>query len=480
MITQKIAEAKLAKRKLFFQTLIIILLLSVLCVLLIVWASMPKTIHDSSKAESSQTLDIVDIPVVTESAQDNETLRQAYLESYAHYENTLKPELNKIELQQWDKALAERLNTTERSAIKQFGEAKYAQAKATLDTLIKHAETAITDSQDQFKTAIQDARQAFDNNQYQPAKLAISKALMLDNSSQQAIDLAERIEQLPEIASLVDQINVAKVENDLQTELTLINQLLTLTPESEALKQRAQTLHSTLDNQKFQSFIAQSYTAIENGRIDAAKTALNQARNIHPNRAEISDVNSAILQYEKNQRVQNALSNARQAETKDDWQTVKTNLEQVIKETPNNQTATDKLAMANAILSLNNKIDDYLKTPYRLSNGQLSEQARSAINQATNYRNQSPSLTTKRRELENVLTAVNRTIPVEVRSDNKTHIQVRGVGNVGVIDAKEIQLKPGQYTFEGKRPGFKSKLVEVTIPYDVSRYSLTLVCDEPI
>ncbi|HAO23539.1 MAG TPA: hypothetical protein DCQ49_00205, partial [Methylophaga sp.] len=184
-------------------------------------------------------------------------------------------------------------------------------------------------------------------------------------------------EQLPEIASLVDQINVAKVENDLQTELTLINQLLTLTPEREALKQRAQTLQSTLDNQKFQSFIAQSYTAIENGRIDAAKTALNQARNIHPNRAEISDVNSAILQYEKNQRVQNALSNARQAETKDDWQTVKTNLEQVIKETPNNQTATDKLAMANAILSLNNKIDDYLKTPYRLSNGQLSEQARS-------------------------------------------------------------------------------------------------------
>jgi hypothetical protein len=480
MITQKIAEAKLAKRKLFFQTLIIILLLSVLCLLLIVWASMPKTTKTISEADTQQPVESVERPALSDGPQDDASLRQAYLEAYAHYENTLKPELNKIDLQQWDNALAERLKTTETAAIKQFGEAKYAQASTTLDELIKLAETTINDSQDQFQTAMQDAQQAFDDNQYQPAKLAISKALMLDTTSQQATELADRIEQLPEIVSLVEQINVAKVENDLQTELTLINELLKLTPEREALKQRAQTLQSTLNNQRFQSLIAQSYTAIENGRIEAAKTALSQARNIHPNRSEIGDVNSAIQQYEKNQRVQTSLANAAQAESRDDWQTVKTSLEQVIKETPNNQSATDKLAMANSILSLNNKIDDYLKTPYRLSNSELGDQARAAINEATKYRNQSASLTTKSRELENLLTAVNRTIPVEVRSDNQTHILVRGVGNVGVTDSKVIQLKPGQYTFEGKRQGFKSKLVEVTIPYDLNSYSLRIVCDEPI
>jgi hypothetical protein len=367
---------------------------------------MPKTIKEASEAESSQPLESVDIPALTDSTQDKETLRQAYLEAYAYYENTLKPELNKIDLQQWDKALADRLKTSETAAVKQFGEAKYAQAKATLDGLIKLAETAITDSQNQFKTAMQDAQQAFDDNQYQLAKLAISKALMLDTTSQPAVDLAARIEQIPEIASLVEQINVAKVENDLQKELTLINKLLTLTPERETFKQRAQTLQTTLNNQRFQSLITQSYTAIENGRIDAAKSALSQARNIHPNRSEIGDVNAAIQQYEKNQRVQTALTNASQAESKDDWQTVKTNLEQVLKETPNNQSATDKLAMANTILSLNKKIDDYLKTPYRLSNPELVDQARSAINEAAKYRNQSASLTKQSRELENMLTCL--------------------------------------------------------------------------
>ena len=478
MIHQKIAEAKLAKRKLFFKTLLIIILLSVFCVALILWASVPKT--RSTSVETEQPLDIVESSPQENGNQDSETLRQQYLEAYAHFENTIKPELNKIDLPKWNEPLADRLNANESAAIEQFGEAKYAQANATLDALIKLAETAISDSQNQFESAMQNAQQAFDDNQYEQAKTAISKALMLDSSSNQASALAERIEQLPEIASLVEQIEVANVENNPQTELRLINQLLTLTPEREALKQRAQALQTTLNNQKFQSLISQSYAAIDDGRIEAAKSALSQARNIYSNRVELSDVNTAIQQYEKNQRIQSGLTNAAKAESNDNWQAVKTNLEQVVKENPNNQSATEKLTMANNILSLDKQIDDYLKSPYRLSNSQLAEQARGAINAAAAYRNQSLSLTRKSRELETVLTAVNQTVPVEVRSDNQTHILVRGVGNVGVVDSKVIQLKPGQYTFEGKRQGYKSKLVEVTIPYDVNRFSLTLVCDEPI
>tara|TARA_R100000687_G_scaffold73_2_gene57 strand:- start:580 stop:2016 length:1437 start_codon:yes stop_codon:yes gene_type:complete len=478
MIHQKIAEAKLAKRKLFFKTLLIIILLSVFCVALILWASVPKT--RSTSVETEQPLDIVESSPQENGNQDSETLRQQYLEAYAHFENTIKPELNKIDLPKWNEPLADRLNANESAAIEQFGEAKYAQANATLDALIKLAETAISDSQNQFESAMQNAQQAFDDNQYEQAKTAISKALMLDSSSNQASALAERIEQLPEIASLVEQIEVANVENNPQTELRLINQLLTLTPEREALKQRAQALQTTLNNQKFQSLISQSYAAIDDGRIEAAKSALSQARNIYSNRVELSDVNTAIQQYEKNQRIQSGLTNAAKAESNDNWQAVKNNLEQVVKENPNNQSATEKLTMANNILSLDKQIDDYLKSPYRLSNSQLAEQARAAINAAAAYRNQSLSLTRKSRELETVLTAVNQTVPVEVRSDNQTHILVRGVGNVGVVDSKVIQLKPGQYTFEGKRQGYKSKLVEVTIPYDVNRFSLTLVCDEPI
>jgi hypothetical protein len=65
-------------------------------------------------------------------------------------------------------------------------------------------------------------------------------------------------------------------------------------------------------------------------------------------------------------------------------------------------------------------------------------------------------------------------------SDNMTDVRVRGIGKLGVILHKTIQLKPGNYTFEGTRKGFKSKLLQVLIPYDQNNYSVSIICDESI
>lgn len=478
MIEQKIATARQAKRKRFYQTLISIVLLSIACVVLLFWVSMPK---NSSESDSDERLPSQTSEPVGESAeQDTEALRQAYLDAYAHYQNTLKPELNKIELPQWDAALAKRLAEQESVAVKQFGEARYAEAKILVDRLVQTAETAIEDSRQQFESAMQNAREAFDDNAYQPAKQAIETAMLHDNTSTEAAALAERIEQLPEIAELVRQIDVARVENDRQKELSLINQLLTLTPERDALKQRAKLLQSEIDNQRYSASIAQAYAELENGRLTSAKSALEQARKIYPTRDEIADVSSAIQRYETDLQVKRNLSLASEVEAKDDWQQVKSYLEQAVKAKPDQQQANEKLAIANKILALQQQQEALLNSPYRLSNQQVADQARQTLNQAAQYRQQSATLAQQSQQLQSLLTAVNQSVNVEVRSDNQTYIQVRGVGHVGLVDSKVIQLKPGQYTFEGKRAGFKSKLMEVTIPYDASRFSLTLVCDEPI
>ncbi|MEQ8938939.1 MAG: hypothetical protein RLT30_09585, partial [Gammaproteobacteria bacterium] len=75
---------------------------------------------------------------------------------------------------------------------------------------------------------------------------------------------------------------------------------------------------------------------------------------------------------------------------------------------------------------------------------------------------------------------MNKKVDVVVKSDNKTNVLVRGVGIVGMTDSKTIQLKPGSYKFEGKREGYKSKLIDVLVPYDKNQMQLTVVCDEPI
>ncbi len=476
MINEKIAAAKKAKRLHIVQMLLFVLLLSFLGWGIIFFASQPKAPDTSSvEAESS-----AGETVVSDLIADDAARRQAYLEAYARFENELRPQLSKIDLPAWDKTLSEKLNTIEKQAVQQFAASNYASAYSSITQLIKLAEDSIADSQSQFAEAMQTAKNAFDNYDYLNAKKAIDKALILDTSSADAKKLAERIAQLPEINDLLNQIKIANAENNRRQERDLINQLLKLVPEREALKQRAQKLTSAMNTDLFQQHINQAYQALENANIVAAQSALDKAKQLYPDRAEVRDLNQAIQQSVQAQELQKLQTAAANAEAADNWMAVQTHRRQIQTLQPADKANADQLAAANKIVSLQQQMDAALAAPLRLSNQSAASDAEALLFEARNFHNQSATLAAKSQQLASVLMAANQPVAVEVRSDNQTFISVRGVGNVGVTDAKTIQLKPGNYTFEGKRTGYKSKLKEVQVPLDKASISVTLICDEPI
>ncbi len=476
MINEKIAAAKKAKRLHIVQMLLFVLLLSFLGWGIIFFASQPKAPDTSLVEAESSAVETVASDLIA----DDAARRQAYLEAYARFENELRPQLSKIDLPAWDKTLSEKLNTIEKQAVQQFAASNYASAYSSITQLIKLAEDSIADSQSQFAEAMQTAKNAFDNNDYLNAKKAIDKALILDTSSADAKKLAERIAQLPEINDLLNQIKIANAENNRRQERDLINQLLKLVPEREALKQRAQKLTSAMNTDLFQQHINQAYQALENANIVAAQSALDKAKQLYPDRAEVRDLNQAIQQSVQAQELQKLQTAAANAEAADNWMAVQTHRRQIQTLQPADKANADQLAAANKIVSLQQQMDAALAAPLRLSNQSAASDAEALLFEARNFHNQSATLAAKSQQLASVLMAANQPVAVEVRSDNQTFISVRGVGNVGVTDAKTIQLKPGNYTFEGKRTGYKSKLKEVQVPLDKASISVTLICDEPI
>ena len=96
------------------------------------------------------------------------------------------------------------------------------------------------------------------------------------------------------------------------------------------------------------------------------------------------------------------------------------------------------------------------------------------------YGNYSYSLTNQAADLNKLLDQMNKKQKVFVVSDNQTFVKVRGVGQVGLTPGRSIKLKPGNYTFEGSRKGYKSKLVKVLIPLGQNNTEVTMICDEPI
>lgn len=476
MINDKIAAAKQAKRRHLFKTLLFVLLISLLGLALIIWASLPKSADDASQdivVESESTSHLT-------SEVDGPLLREAYIEAFAEFENALRPQLNKIDLPQWDKPLADRLKSLESRALKQFSSGDYHEAYASIKTLSTQAESTISESKKQFEQAFQNAEDAFDDNDYARAKPAIDKAQLLDNTSEKAQKFGERVEKLPEIAELVSQIKTANAENNPQRERDLIKQLLKLTPEQESLKQRAQQLTNQLNTSQFQRHIAQGYQGLENAQPSSARTALNKAKQIYPGRAEVQKLGNAIQQAQETQRIRELQADATQAESAGNWTKVEASLRQIQSLRPNDKAVNEKLAVASDIVDLQSELDKTLASPYRLTDSAAADDAQALVAAARDYQAKSAILTNKSRELKALLEAVNQPVDVKIRSDNQTYITVRGVGIVGETEVKTIQLKPGNYTFEGKRPGYQSKLAEVQVPLDLKPVTLTLICDEPI
>jgi hypothetical protein len=485
ILEQKIIEAKAKQRDQLIKAiigLITISLFSTVLVLLISFGHInddeAEVVSPSDSIEIAQNIVAVS-PTPPPTAPD-ETLRQAYIDALSDYENNLKPELNKIDLTRWDQPRSQRLVILEDEALSKFSVADYAGALSSIEELKQLAQTLLSDSQQEFDQALSKAQNAYDEDRYDDAKFQIANALMLDKTSAEAETLSSKIDKLHEILTLLEKINTARVENKPEKELNLIKELVKLAPDREAVIQRKQVLIDTINNKNFKSYIAQSYQAITQGNAGKANQKIIAAKKIYPNRQEVRDAVVALRKLEKKQRLEMYLQKAHKAIDSDDWVTAKKQFEIAYREHAGDKSIQEPLVLATEIIALNNEFEQQINNPYRLSNKQLASRMKDKISQAAVYVGVSPSLNKKTTELSHLIESINKKVSVEIISDNQTYILVRGVGIVGITQSKTIQLTPGRYTFEGKRKGFKSKLINVLIPYNQTSFHLNIRCDEPI
>ncbi len=489
MLEQQLAEAKALRRKqllklsLGFITVVVIIAGAFIFTSCCYTGGVDKDeilteLSDTGQTKPNNHSLAETIPAETNSS--DEALRQQYITLISEYENQLQPQLAKIELNKWDAVRGNELQRLKQAALSAFSQANYQDALAQLQQASTLATALINDSQNAFATAFSKAESAYANDDYQTAKLQIDQALMLDRESVEAVELANKTQQLPALLPLLENIQAARIENNYRQERDYLTQLIELAPEREGLVERKQELTTIINNQRYESLVAQAYQAVKKGDAGKARKRLESAQRIYSNRSELSDISSSIAELERKQRLEKHLQSAQSAMASDQWTESKQYLTLALREDPNDKSIQQSLEKTNTILELNQLLSQHINNPYRLSSQQSSANADAVISKAERFRSDSPSLSRQADELAVLLEKMNNKVSVDVRSDNQTNVLVRGVGIVGVTEMKTIQLLPGYYTFEGKRKGYKSKLIDVLVPYDKATISLTVICDEPI
>ncbi len=473
MLEKRLEEARLRSTKLRKQITIGFLITISVCSLILV--SLSYFIFSTPK-DVSVTVSIKMKPAKA----DIEKVRNEFKEILQQYKNELEPRLQAANIKRWNQNAWFEINEQEKKAMLNFSNGDYPNALNNIQLLKAKSLAILEESEQIFKENMEKSALFLAEDHYDGAKLHVEKAMVVAPQSPEALALQQDIKKLQHILQLLSEAKAARAEHDLQKEYNLLQQVLQFSSGRTEVTERLNLLGQLIKNKKFDAHISLGFAEIENKQIKKARRHYQEAKKVDPKRKELKVLLGQLLAQEKTVRIQQALKQAEQAIRQDNWQQAKVNFAKVIKDMPGNETAIEGLKRANEILGLQSSLSQYINNPYRLTHSNVLSGAKKTLTQAQHASGYSFGIKRQTEQLRKLIATFNRLIPVTIMSDNKTYVLVRGIGKVGVISQKIIQLKPGNYTFEGTRNGFKSKLLQVLIPHDQNNYSVRIICDEPI
>jgi len=419
-------------------------------------------------------------PVVAPDAAANEAARDRFKVDLAAFQSALEPAVIHGDFARWDAAAQRRILDGKETAISLFSQGAYVAAVDEMARAGAAAEAALTAREQAFNDAFTAAEAAFGADSYDAASLAIDRALTIRPDSAPAGALKQRIDALPALLAKIEDAAVARVENNLEAERGHLEAALAIDPGRGELAPRLAEVRRLLRETRFAGHIVAGLKHVEARNLTSAQRSLDDARAIYPDRAEVDVLDEKIAGLEIELLIARLTATARAAARADDWATAEQTYIQLRRLAPADRGIAAGLAQAQTINQLHARAARHLATPGRLASEAVAAEAGSIVDAVAPLRDASPRLGVQADALADLVAAYAVKVPVRIVSDGKTNITVRGVGIVGKITERTIELRPGAYTFEGIREGFQAVLMRINIPPGQADLVLEIVPDERI
>jgi hypothetical protein len=376
---------------------------------------------------------------------------------------------------------SEAVIASKEKALTLFANGAYSDA---INMLKKADEMAVALEQSWHKAyedKLQQAQDSYKNEDVKPAELYLNKALAIKPTDARGLSLQQQLHSYPRVAALLQTLNVAKVENNLQKQADTLQQIISADSTRTEWVKELNLVTQKLNDLAFNQAINTGVKAIEQRNMRQAKTAYQRAKAIYPQREEVRTLQKNIAQQQTSNNIQSALNKAEKASQADDWQRV--------------LTITQSAGVANAslqkykqvaqnVLQAQRSADNYLSRPERLQDQNVRAQAKKFVSSNITTTLKSPAFAAQLKQLSEKIAAASLEQDVQISSNGKTDIWVLSVGHVGVIQEKTIRLKPGSYILEGRCAGYRNKQLAITVSSNSAINStnkpIHMVCDERI
>ncbi|GBL03610.1 lipopolysaccharide assembly protein LapB [Glaciecola sp. KUL10] len=472
----EVLQANADKRTLLFKRVLLffagILVIGVLVIL--IW--------QFSTSNNNQDSANVATPVAAENAPSKQALEAArtqFMQGMAMYEQTIAPLLSDERLIKFDRVSMQKAQALQNQALNSFASGGFIEGKASLEESIATVKQVEANWLDAVNTQLLDANRYFTEDQIDRARLSLNQALTLDPINQDALSLQTRIEAFLPVQDAIRAFNIAKTENNLSKQISALQQIVALDPNRSEYQAELNNLQEKQKDKQVATLVSRAYSSLESRDFVAANTHLSDLKRIEPSHSSIKEITSQLRAFNAQQEQTRVVNTVKNLFAEQQFSDVLTQGQIALATFPSNIELQRLVKQARDIQQVENALDGYIANPIRLQDTNIRVSAKETLKKAVSVITKSNDVAAKAKTLSDLLTQASALITVTVLSDNQTDIRVLGVGNVGKTVSKQIELSPGDYVFEGRREGFKSKQVKLNISTKQAT-SITVVCDERI
>ncbi|WP_462151164.1 tetratricopeptide repeat protein [Pseudoalteromonas xiamenensis] len=308
----------------------------------------------------------------------------------------------------------------------------------------------------------------------------LEQVLQINPSYVDAENLLTRIAIQGDVAKWFEQFKAAKAKGDFQTQIRALEQIVSAdTQNHEAHELLAQIKQQSAINH-FERLVEQVLEAIKNQQVEEAKNALRKAQQAEPQNPIIATLKTQVQTLSDNQQTQQFSEQLKLFQQSDEWETVALIANKATAQFPDNVNFAHVSQTAEEILRADKKLASYLSRPERLSDVGIKTKATEFLKSIEPLLLQSPKLSKRADLLSREVESYSLKINVIVHSDNRSTLKVLGVGVIGEVNSKQIELKPGRYRFEASRKGYKTEILEVDVQQTIKPLEVTLMCKEKV
>lgn len=333
---------------------------------------------------------------------------------------------------------------------------------------------------DRLTAALEQGARALEAYDADAAQRHFTIALAIDPQHAQARRGAARAKNLDRLAGILATAREHENNRQWKSAEEQYRAAQRLDPDAREAREGVERVTATIMQFEFRDAMSDALTAIENGALPEARRALEHARALKPESAEVVDAEQRLTRVVQANKIAQHRARAQRAEHQEHWRDAITEYQAVLVIDPQAQFALRGLQRAERLAALHAQLDTYLEFPDRLQSPEPRDNADRLLQRAASLSDQGPKLREKLDAIENLVRLATTPVAVLIRSDNRTEVSIDRVGRFGRFSESRMMLLPGTYRVRGTRIGYRDVHLEWTITAGAALQTIEVRCEEQI